>query len=303
MALIETQNLNYSFKKGVPIIENLNLKVDKGSIYGFLGPNGAGKTTTIRLILSLLSSGKDAIKIFGKPLNGNELNVFAKTGALIETPSMYGHLSGYDNLEITRKLRGVSKERINIVLELVHLKDAANKKAKNYSLGMKQRLGLAMALLSEPELLILDEPVNGLDPNGIIETRELLKELNQNYGTTIFLSSHLLSEIEKMATHVGIIHKGKMMFQGSTEELLSLKERNAILKIETNNNEKAFNILKNNFSVQVNGNFLTIPFNQKQETADINRLLISNDIDVYRLSSEAADLENVFLEITENKVL
>lgn len=300
MPIIETQNLNYSFKKGVPIIDNLNLKVEKGSIYGFLGPNGAGKTTTIRLILGLLSSEKDTIKIFGQSLHGNELNVFARTGALIETPSMYGHLSGYDNLEITRKLRNVSKDRINTVLELVHLKDTANKKAKNYSLGMKQRLGLAMALLSEPELIILDEPVNGLDPNGIIETRELLKELNKKYGTTIFLSSHLLSEIEKMATHIGIIHKGKMMFQGSTEELLSLKEKNAVLKIETNNNEKAFNILKNNFSVQITGNFLTIPFNQKQETAIINRKLIDNDIDVYHISSETADLENVFLEITEN---
>jgi lantibiotic transport system ATP-binding protein len=299
MHVIETSNLSFAFRKGAPVVKNINLQVEKGSIYGFLGPNGAGKTTTIRLILGLLPQ-ENSIRLFGKNFNPRSQDVFSRIGALIETPSMYGHLSGFDNLEITRRLQNASKSRIGEVLELVGLKGAANKKAKQYSLGMKQRLGLAMALLSNPEVLILDEPTNGLDPNGMIETRELLLRLNKESGTTIFLSSHLLSEIEKIATHVGIINRGELVFQGKTADLLSMKQHGSKIRIETNSNEKAFALLKDLYAVQRENHHLAIAFKERKDIAAINRLLVQNDLDVYSLNEENADLENIFLHVTGN---
>ncbi|MEJ7780010.1 MAG: ATP-binding cassette domain-containing protein [Daejeonella sp.] len=204
--IIETNKLSFKFKDEF-ILNNLNLKIEKGSIYGFLGPNGAGKTTTIRLLLGLLPSKNNTIKLFTEDLSSmNSTKVFSKIGSLIEHPSLYEHLSAWDNLEITRRLRNIDKQRMNEVLEMVNLTNASKKLVKNYSLGMKQRLGLALALISKPELLILDEPINGLDPAGIIEIRELLLSLNKEQGITIFLSSHLLPEIEKLVTHLGILN-------------------------------------------------------------------------------------------------
>lgn len=166
--IIETRNLEFSFNAKHKVLKNLNLKVERGSIYGFLGPNGAGKTTTIRLLLGLLNDPEKSVQLFGSKLSENRLEIFSKIGSLIEQPSLYEHLSGYDNLEITRQIRNVNKQRVAEVLKLVRLSDAAHKNVKAYSLGMKQRLGLAIALLAKPELLILDEPVNGLDPNGMV---------------------------------------------------------------------------------------------------------------------------------------
>jgi ABC-2 type transport system ATP-binding protein len=297
--ILQTHQLTFGFQKDQPIVSNLNLTVEKGAIYGFLGPNGAGKTTTIRLLLGLLPSQENSIQIFGKTLAESRQNIFGRIGSLIEMPSLYEHLTGWDNLEITRRLKNAGNQRIGQVLEQVRLSHAAQKKVKAYSLGMKQRLGLAIALLSEPELLILDEPTNGLDPNGMIETRELLLQLNREAGTTIFLSSHLLSEIEKMVTHVGIIHKGQMVFQGTTEQLAELKSNQAMLKIETSNNARAYELLQAHHAVQMNGVSLKTTFQSKQQAAQINKFLIQNDIDVYQLSVSQADLEQVFLQMTE----
>ena len=217
--IIQTEELNFQYSKHKKVLDSISIKVPKGSIYGFLGPNGAGKSTTMRLLTGIIPEQGNAIKLFNQTLQEQLPMVFSKIGSLVESPALYLHLSGIDNLKYIAKLRNISEEKIHETLELVDLSRDGKRKAKQYSLGMKQRLAIAMALLSEPELLLLDEPVNGLDPNGIIDIRKLLIRLNKEKGVTIFVSSHLLSEIEKMCTHVGIINKGKLRFEGTMQEL------------------------------------------------------------------------------------
>lgn len=216
---IETKELSFSFAYGRKVVNELSLRVPGGSIYGFLGPNGAGKTTTIRLLTGMLLSDRDNIFLQGQSLQRGMPGIFQSLGALIETPSLYGHLTGKENLKVITTLRGLNSRHIDKYLSIVGLTDAAHKKAKDYSLGMKQRLGIAMALLPDPSLLILDEPANGLDPNGIIEIRELLRSLNREHGKTVFVSSHLLAEIEKTCTHIGIINRGVLRYDGTLEEM------------------------------------------------------------------------------------
>ncbi len=300
MTAIETLNLDFAFSKDDLVIKGLNLKVEQGSIYGFLGPNGSGKTTTIRLLLGLLPNIENNIKLFGQNFKENRINILSKTGSLIEQPSLYEHLSGFDNLEITRRIRDANKNRIEKVLELVDLKSASQKKVREYSLGMKQRLGLAIALLSEPELLILDEPVNGLDPNGIIEIRELLLELNKQNGITVFLSSHLLSEIEKIVTHLGILSKGKLVFQGGRNDLKELQNHSATLHIETSDNQKSFEIISTQFKAPSNLNSqIIVHYQDKEQIATICKLLVETNIDIYKMQLQNNNLENIFLEITK----
>lgn len=217
--IIQTQSLNFRFSKHKKVLDDVSLNIPKGAIYGFLGPNGAGKSTTMRLLTGILPEQENAISIFGKPLKEQLPQVFENLGALVESPALYLHLSGYNNLKYIAKLRNVPESRIVEVLELVDLTRDAKRKVKQYSLGMKQRLAIAITLLSEPDILLLDEPVNGLDPNGMRDIRQLLVKLNKEKGITIFVSSHLLSEIEKMCTHVGIISHGKLRFEGTIEEL------------------------------------------------------------------------------------
>lgn len=217
--IIQTKDLDFYFSKSKKAIDNLSLNVPKGSIYGFLGPNGAGKSTTMRLLTGIIPDDSDSIEIFGESLQKQFPEIFNRLGCLVESPALYLHLSGYNNLKYIAKIREVDDSRIDEILKIVDLYEDRNRKAKQYSLGMKQRLAIGMALLSNPEILLLDEPVNGLDPNGIIEIRKLLIKINQEFGTTIFVSSHLLSEIEKMCTHVGIISKGKLRFEGTMKEL------------------------------------------------------------------------------------
>ena len=235
-AVIQTTNLNFSFSNGVKTLQDVNLFVPKGSVYGFLGPNGAGKTTTLRLLLGLLKNQQGKLEIFGKEFGSHRIEILKRLGSLIEQPSLYLHLTAKENLDIYRLIYKVDKSRINEVLKIVGLEYTGKKKAKQFSLGMKQRLSIAIALLHQPELLILDEPTNGLDPNGIIETRELIKKLNKEHNTTVIVSSHILNEVERMASHVGIIHKGKMLFQGTLTELQQMKSRQTSLEIETNDN-------------------------------------------------------------------
>ena len=301
--IIETRNLDFGFQTKHRVIKNLNLKVEKGTIYGFLGPNGAGKTTTIRLLLGLLNTPKNSVQLFGKNLSEDRLKIFSKIGSLIEQPSLYEHISGYDNLEITRQIRKIRKQRVAEVLELVRLSDAAHKKVKAYSLGMKQRLGLAIVLLAEPELLILDEPVNGLDPNGMVEIRELLRNINKELDTTIFLSSHLLSEIEKLVTHVGIINMGELLFQGTIHDLRNLQANQSKLHIETNDNKAAFQLLQNKYSVHENDVALKITYQSKEQVTQIIQDLIKNDIAIYQVMIEREDLEHLFLGMTKSYVV
>ena len=219
---------------------------------------------------------------------------------MIEQPSLYQHLTAKENLEIYRLIYHVDKNRINEVLKIVGLDYTGKKKAKQFSLGMKQRLSIAIALLHQPELLILDEPTNGLDPNGIIETRELIKKLNKEHNTTVIVSSHILNEVERMASHVGIIHKGKMLFQGPLPVLQQMKTRPTTLEIETYNNEAASQLLKA-YSIKNIAGKLVMSFENKEQTAVINKLLVQNGIEVYALHPQQSDLEQLFLDITSNK--
>ena len=216
--VIQTHQLSYRRGQQL-IIDNLNLQVPTGSIFGFLGPNGSGKTTTIRLLLGLIRTIKPGIQLFGQDIRDNRLSILSKIGALIEAPVLYPHLTGYENLEIGRLARRMPQQKIDSVLGLVGLTNDAKKRVEYYSLGMRQRLGIALALLANPDLLMLDEPTNGLDPAGIREIRRLLVDLSQVHGKTIFISSHLLSEMEKLVTHVGILNDGQLLFQGPLTQL------------------------------------------------------------------------------------
>jgi ABC-type multidrug transport system ATPase subunit len=217
--IIETKNLTFWYSPQKKALDQLSLQVPEGAIYGFLGPNGAGKSTTMRLLTGIIPVDQEQIYLFGKPLNAQLPDVFNRVGSLVEQPTLYLHLSGIDNLRYMAKMYGLTEQGIHAALERVGLAKDGRTKAKRYSLGMKQRLAIAMALLHRPSLLLLDEPVNGLDPNGIQEVRHLLQKLNKEDGVTIFVSSHLLAEIEKMCTHIGIIHHGKLEFQGTMQEL------------------------------------------------------------------------------------
>ncbi len=293
--VIEIKNLNYSFDKQKPILKNIHLSVPKGSIYGFIGANGAGKSTTMRLIMGLLNDDKNRIKVFGQSVSEKYPKALQRIGSLIDYPAFYDHLSGYNNLKIVCMIRDLEKSRINEVLEVAGLSHAKNMKMKKYSLGMKQRLAIAIALISRPELLVLDEPVNGLDPNGIIEIRELLMQLNKEHGTTIFISSHLLQEIDKMSTHLGIISHGEMKFEGSRKQLNDL-----------------YSVQKTKFSLPDAQKFLplvptaelrsetelSVVTNSSNEIARINQTLVHNGAQVFQIEP-AEGLEEWFMEITK----
>jgi ABC-2 type transport system ATP-binding protein len=296
-SIVKTTGLSYHYSKGAQILFDINLNVEKGSIYGFLGPNGSGKTTTLSLLLGLLNKQKGDIEIFGQHLHENRINILKKVGSLIETPSLYGHLTAKENLEVYRQVYGASKSRIAEVLEIVGLADTGNKVTKKFSLGMKQRLSIALALLPNPELLILDEPANGLDPAGIIELRELIKKLNKAHGMTILISSHLLSEVEKMVSHVGIILKGKMLFQGPLSELHSFQQKGSRLYIKTSDNEATYKLLQEH-QPEIVGEAVSVAFSGSRQVAAINRTLTNNNLDVYLLHPKESDLEQLFIDLT-----
>ncbi|MGN7987659.1 ABC transporter ATP-binding protein [Pedobacter sp. 22226] len=295
---IETVGLNFNFGQQT-IVKDLSLQVPKGSIYGFLGPNGAGKTTTIKILLNLLKSPADQVFVFGKEINNNRIAILKRVGALVEQPAIYGHLTGRENLINRCILLGIKKTKADEMLALAGLTEAANKKASKYSLGMKQRLGIAQALISDPELLLLDEPTNGLDPNGIIEVRNLMIDLATKHGKTILVSSHLLAEIERTATHVGIINKGQLLFQGTIEELHLLSK--PLLEIEVNNIENASALIaKTGYEIIAQTDKkITVPFTSSQKSGELNTLLVQNGFTVSSLYQQKKDLENLFLDITK----
>lgn len=294
--IVQTENLSKSFAKE-QAVSNINLKIRKGEIYGFLGPNGAGKTTTIRMLLGLMKPSSGTIKIFQKDLKKERMNILAKVGSLVENPSYYPHLTAYENLEALRKILGVPKSRIDEVLEIVRLKDVADKKVKGFSLGMKQRLGIAASLLHNPELLILDEPTNGLDPSGIIEIRNLIKRLPSEYGMTIIISSHLLSEIDQMATQVGIVTKGKMIFQDSIEAMRRFAQPKVVIKVS--DSEKGWrSLVANGIKAEHKDDLILFDECSDEKVAHIVQILVQEGISVYRVEEEKRSLEEIFLQMT-----
>ena len=219
MEIIETHGLCKRYGDAMRV-SHLDLRVPEGCVYGFLGPNGAGKSTTLKMILGLVHPTAGSIQVLGKTMDSaNRLDILRQVGSLIESPSYYGHLTGEENLRVVQSLRGVPEKNIREVLQIVRLDGQRDKLAGHYSLGMKQRLGIAAALLGYPKVLILDEPTNGLDPAGIQEMRELICDLPRRFGMTVVVSSHLLSEIDQMADHVGIIREGELVFQDTLETL------------------------------------------------------------------------------------
>ncbi|MBL7931724.1 MAG: ABC transporter ATP-binding protein [Bacteroidia bacterium] len=300
MLSLETKQLTHYFSKKERVLNDISLQVKSGSIYGFLGPNGAGKTTTLRLILGLLKKQQGEILVFGKQFDTQRTEILKRVGSLIESPSIHSQLTAIENLRVYQKIFQCPFTNMQYALKLVGLEHTGNKKAGRFSLGMKQRLGIAIALLHDPELLILDEPTNGLDPAGIIEMRELLKQLNKEKGITILISSHLLSEIEKLVTHVGLIHKGNMLFQGTLEELFEKQQTSSAVVFETNNPEKAFSIANQLYNAAQNqNNKIIFPALKEEVIADINRRFVEAKLDVYAIQRVTNDLESVFINLTK----
>jgi ABC-2 type transport system ATP-binding protein len=298
---IETENLSYKFFGNEPVLKNISLQVPEGSIYGFLGPNGAGKTTTLRLLLGLLKKQEGTIRIFGKEFQKSRMNILKNIGSLIESPSLYAHLTARENLEVLQKIYRCPKTRIDEALEIVGLSQTKSKKAGQFSLGMKQRLSIAVAIFHQPSLLILDEPTNGLDPNGIIEIRALLKKLNSEHKTTIVISSHLLAEIEKLVSHIGVINKGKILFQGTLDELRQEQMHNSVIHFDTNDNDKATKIISSNglTPISVNGR-IKLPLIEKEVIAKLNRQLVEQGVEVYQISTSQKDLESIFIDFVKS---
>ncbi|MEI2271778.1 ATP-binding cassette domain-containing protein [Sphingobacterium sp. ML3W] len=295
MESILTQQL--SFKIGSrTILNNIDLHVPDKSIYGYLGRNGAGKSTTIKLLLGLLQDNADAIFIRGQSLKADRSDIYANVGNLIEAPCYYTKLTVFENLKYLDIIHKKGEKRIDAVLEMVDLGKEKKKKASMLSMGMKQRLGIAMAIFHDPQLLILDEPLNGLDPQGIVEMRNLFRLLNEQ-GKTIFLSSHILSELEKIATHIGIIEGGKMIFQGTKNELLRQVEREALLR--TSDATRAATILYNaEFSVlRTDGQTVVVKIADDNQFDQLIKCLVQHNIEIYGLESHSADLEQIFINL------
>src|SRR3954451_2691573 len=280
------------------VLSGVSMQVPAGSIYGFLGPNGAGKTTTLRLILGLLKSQRGEIRIFGKRFDQNRIAILRNVGSLIESPSLYDHLSAGENLRLMQIVHGCEESRIGEVLELVGLGATGKKRAKQFSLGMRQRLAIAGALLHRPSLIILDEPTNGLDPSGIIEIRNLLVELNRRDGCTVLVSSHLLSEIERLATHVGILGKGKLLFQGTIEELRRHRQEVLSIRVSTSDNAEAVRaIAEDGVEARLVDGEVVLPALTPERIAALNRKLMARNLDVYEIRTVRNDLETIFLNL------
>lgn len=299
--VITTDSLTKKYGKK-DVVKDLDLRVPGGSIYGFLGPNGAGKSTTMKMILGLIKPSKGKITVLGKEVNEkNRLSVLRNTGSLIESPSYYGHLSGAENLEIICTLKNVPPSEIQRVLKIVRMEKQKDKKVSQYSLGMKQRLGLAAALLGNPKILLLDEPTNGLDPAGIQEMRELICSLPKQYGMTVLVSSHLLSEIDQMATHVGIINQGELIFQDSLSALHKHSHSRLILKTDNDTEALSF-LLSFGFSASFEGKNLCLKATDNAAVIKAVNILVQSGIGILRLNEQQMSLEDIFLQLIGKQV-
>lgn len=301
--ILECKNLCKDFGKK-KILKNVSLKIEEGDILGFIGPNGAGKTTTIKLILGLQGITKGTVSINGYDIQKNFTNAIEKVGAIVENPDMYMYLSGYDNLKLVANLyKGITKERIEKVVKLVKLENRINDKVSKYSLGMRQRLGIAQAILHNPKLLILDEPTNGLDPEGIKEMRELLVKLAQEEKMAILISSHNLAELDNFCNKVCIIKNGEVI---ETSEISKIKndERKIFRIFETNDSKMIEKLIKN-----IGLAFKTIDDKKikinidKDEVPDLIKCLVENDIKIYEVKEEEKTLEEAFFEKTGGNII
>ena len=293
---IRTRGLTRQFPGGFGV-RGLDLNVPEGSIYGFLGPNGAGKSTTIRLLLDLLRPDSGEVALFGQPLHRGSRQALAMVGALVESPSLYGHLTGRQNLEVTRRLLDVPRPRIDAVLQRVGLLDSADRRTREYSLGMRQRLAIALALLGQPRLLILDEPSNGLDPGGILDMRRLLRQLAAEDGITVFISSHLLSEIDQIASHVGVLLAGELRFEGELDQLRSRVKPRLLIRCDDPLRARDLLAASGEIVASRDAETLVVTLAEKSE-AQLNRLLVGQGIEVSHLAREVASLEALFFDLT-----
>lgn len=303
--VLQTKNLTKRFKNLIAV-DNLNLIVYRSDVVGFLGPNGAGKSTTIRMFTSLIYPDAGEIFLFGEKLTPNSKKVLRKVGCIVESPDFYLYLSAYKNLDILGRFYGINptKNQIFEILEFVGLAERWNSKVKTFSHGMKQRLGIAQALLHDPELIILDEPTTGLDPQGMKEIRDLIISLAREKGKTIFLSSHLLSEVEQIANRMIILNKGKKVVEGNVKELLDQNSSNVIFKVSDIDKAKKL-LLEKDFSESkdfeiMNGELKILT--KKISAQDLNKLFVLNDIDVYSFYYKRT-LEEYFLQITQEAAL
>lgn len=298
--ILNIENLNKKYRDNVAL-KNVNLSIKKGDICGFIGENGAGKTTLIRMITGLGQPDDGKIELFDETGKKNLLKQRKKIGCIIESPAMYSNMTARQNLEIIRVQRRIKeKQCIEEVLKIVKLDKTNNKKAKNFSLGMKQRLALAIALLGNPEFLLLDEPVNGLDPSGIIEFRELIKFLNKEKGITILISSHLLSELHLLATNYVFIHSGEIIEQISSEELNKRCKKHIALNVDDNDKtkdilQKELNI--NDFEIDSNGTFKI--YTDSNKAKEISSFLFKNNIGIEQINIKSDDLENYYTKLME----
>ncbi|GAA0103907.1 ABC transporter ATP-binding protein [Paraclostridium sordellii] len=296
--VLKTKSLSKEYKK-IVALENINISIKKGDIYGLIGENGAGKTTLTRLITGLIYQTNGEIELFEEREASKLSKQRRRIGCIIESPVLYEDMTAKQNLEIIRVQRGIpGKGCIDEVLNLVNLPDTKSKKIKNFSLGMKQRLALAIALLGDPEFLILDEPINGLDPIGIIEFRELIKKLNREKKITILISSHILSELHQLATYYGIIHKGKLIEEISVEELNERCKKH--INLEVDDSAKASIILENNLKIK---NFSVLPNNVIKIYDYLDRVklisneLVSNGVGIERINTQGDGLEEYFTRL------
>jgi ABC-2 type transport system ATP-binding protein len=299
--LIETRGLSRRFGAQVAV-DDLNLLVPAAGVYGFLGPNGAGKTTAIRMLLGLIRPDAGEVCLFGQPLRSNHRALMSRVGALVEAPSLYPHLTGRENLEVTRRLLGSPPKLIDVALDTLRLTRDADRRVREYSLGMRQRLGLALALLNKPQLLILDEPTNGLDPAGIHEMRDLIRRLPDEFGVTVFLSSHLLSEVEQIASHIGIIHESKLLFQGTLAELQQRQQTELTIGV-TKPDAAADCLVNAGWSVQRRDGLLSVSAKAAEDAVSINRLLVDHRLDVFHLALSQRSLEDIFLTLTRGQAV
>ncbi|CEH36153.1 ATP-binding cassette domain-containing protein [Romboutsia lituseburensis] len=296
--ILRTINLSKKYKDKL-IVDNVNMNIRRGDIYGFIGENGAGKTSVIRLITGLVKITSGNIILFNSDIEENIKTQRKRIGSLIESPALYPEMTAYQNLEAIRLQRGISgKQEIDRVLDLVNLKNTKNKKVKNFSLGMKQKLAIAIALLGDPEFLILDEPINGLDPVSIVEIRELLKKINKDKDTTILISSHILKELNQLATTYGVISNGKLIDEFSSQDLeqrckLSLDIKvddinRAVIIIEEQLNTNNFKVIKDN-TIKL--------FDYINQPGKVSSVLVKNNIEIQQIMTNGEDLEDYYVNL------
>ncbi|SKC40155.1 ABC transporter ATP-binding protein [Maledivibacter halophilus] len=298
-AIIRTKNLTKYYGK-LKAVDNINLTVRKGEIYGFLGRNGAGKTTTIKMLLGIIKPTSGEIEMFGNNFKDRRRDALERVGFAAEFSGFYSNLTGLENLEINTRLLGVQNmNAIEEALSIVGMWDERNKLVKKYSLGMKRRLGIARAIVHNPELLIFDEPTNGLDPIGIKETRRLIRALAEKRKITIFISSHILSEIQQLASTIGIIHNGKLLEEISFEDLR--KKNRRYIEVQVSNDAKACMLLEKNLEVydyEVHEENTIRIYSHYDMISKVNKILVENDIDVIKLGLSEDNLEDYFIKLT-----